>query len=166
MAGKFTGIWFSKELLSDKRFSWVEKSVIAYHHSFGEGKRCFASDQHIANQLGIAKKSVSNAHSSIRKKTGIHGREFPKQGIKSSLNREVRVPQIGHIDISIDTRENIDISKSSLNRVVKQLTPRNLSNPLTILLDAEKEEAEKLEAASATVNNLRDEYISARRKQA
>tara|TARA_R110000803_G_scaffold103052_1_gene171164 strand:- start:15 stop:551 length:537 start_codon:yes stop_codon:yes gene_type:complete len=170
------------DLMHQKGYTLTEKIVWAYIQGF---PKCFASDKNIAGALGMTSGTVRQTLHKIRLKSGLKGRNWTKsitipcyqavtdcyhtvtpmlphgntQGAKSPMKTAPLLDRV--LDNTLDIKE-----ESSLNRVVKQLTPRNLSNPLTILLDAEKEEAEALAAASATVNKFREEYISARRKQA
>lgn len=76
----FRGVWISRELMDDQRLTPFEKMVVGYSQSFGEGRKCRASDAHIAKRLGVAEKTVSNCLSRLRKKGIMTGRDFPKQG--------------------------------------------------------------------------------------
>ena len=75
---KFKGVWLPVALLNDDRLTLSEKLLIGFTQSFND--RCFASDEHMANMLGISQKTVANCLSSLRKKGVIAGRDFPKTG--------------------------------------------------------------------------------------
>lgn len=102
MAG-FNGLHLPAALITQKGYNLREKVLWAYIQSFPE---FFASDLHIARMLQWPEKTVSNTLSSIRSKSGIEGRNFPKSGTipclksvnQTSLIRESTLPESGNIE--------------------------------------------------------------------
>ena len=104
---EFTGVWIDVALLGDARLTLSEKLLLAFTQTF-RGK-CFASDEHMANMLGISRKTVANCLSSLRKKGIITGRDFPKTGTRLPENGNETSRKREHrskIEISKKEREN------------------------------------------------------------
>lgn len=102
----FKGMWISAGLLSVKSLSPNEKLIIAYCSSF-KGK-CFASNRHISEMVGIPEKTVRNTLTALRKRGIIKGRTFPGQDAVFSMSQigaplsqigASECPKSGHIDI-------------------------------------------------------------------
>lgn len=103
---QFKGAWIPAELCRRKDLIPTEKLILGYCASFPN--RCFASDAHIAAELGMTEKTVSNTLSRLRSKGLLTGRDFPKSFTTLPVNGN-RVPVNGHIEqskeISIEQRE-------------------------------------------------------------
>jgi len=95
----FKGAWIPRDLLSNRNLSANEKLLLGYAMSFN-GK-CFASDRHLAERLGLTPKGVANLLSGLRRKGILRGRDFPSagtpilqnfpnEGTQTSLTREHR----------------------------------------------------------------------------
>lgn len=113
-----------EELIKDQRFSWAERAVIAYHQSFDKGKRCFASDSHISEKLGIPKRTVENLHTSIRKKTGLKGRNFSESALETTRNCVVTLHDLQRIDKRVDKRPLKTKEETTQKRVVLPDIPK------------------------------------------
>jgi hypothetical protein len=74
----FKGAWIPRDLLSHRNLSANEKLLLGYAMSFN-GK-CFASDRHLAERLGLTPKGVANLLSGLRRKGILRGRDFPNEG--------------------------------------------------------------------------------------
>lgn len=75
---EFTGLWVPAALLKDDRLSLPEKVVLAYMLSFEE---FFASDGHIAAQVGMNRRTVERIICTLRTKgfvVGARGTRKPK----------------------------------------------------------------------------------------
>lgn len=105
---KYTGVWVPAALAVRTDLSQSEKLLLGYSMSFTD--RCFASDEHIGQALGISAKTVANLLSDLRKKGIMTGRnfpksgttDFPKSGSQTSRNREHREKRDKSRDISTD----------------------------------------------------------------
>ena len=95
----FKGAWIPRDILSNRNLSANEKLLLGYAMSF-KGK-CFASDRHLAERLGLTPKGVANLLSGLRRKGILKGRDFPiagtpflqnfpNEGTQTSLTREHR----------------------------------------------------------------------------
>jgi hypothetical protein len=156
MADKFYLV-MREDLIKDKRFSWAEKAVIAYHQSFDKGKRCFASDKHIGEKLGIPKRTVENLHTSIRKKTGIKGRNFSESALKTTRNCVVKLHDLQRIDKRVDKRIETK-EETTQNRVTEEMK-KMLKNPVHILNSIEAKENQRRKRAAAEIDIKRQEYL-------
>jgi len=74
----FKGAWIPRDILSNRNLSANEKLLLGYAMSFN-GK-CFASDRHLAERLGLTPKGVANLLSGLRRKGILKGRDFPNEG--------------------------------------------------------------------------------------
>lgn len=64
----FKGIWIPKELYLNRELSWTEKILILIIDYFDCGKGCSASNEYLANFLGISEGRCANIISTLRKK--------------------------------------------------------------------------------------------------
>lgn len=113
---QFRGAWVPADLCRRKDLSPSEKLILGYCASFSG--RCFASDAHIAEAVGLSEKTVSNTLSRLRSKGVINGRDFPKIFTEVPLNGN-RVPYLGNIEQSLEQREEQRYEFPKTGSVVK-----------------------------------------------
>jgi len=106
---KFTGVWLPAAVLQDNTLTWTEKILIGYTMSFPN--RCFASDEHMAATLGMARKTVANMLSNLRRKGYLVGRDFPKSGERDFPKTGTGLPQDGN-ETSLRREHRYKVEKS------------------------------------------------------
>ena len=87
----FKGVWIPKELYLNNTLTWNEKIILIEIDSLSKNGKCFASNQHFANLLGISKKRVETIISELRKKGYITSVLIYKKESKQVDKRILRV---------------------------------------------------------------------------
>ena len=64
----FQGLWISKELYYDNNLNWNERIILAEIESLCKKGKCFCTNRHFANMLGISIRSVERLMTNLRKK--------------------------------------------------------------------------------------------------
>lgn len=84
----FRGVWLPKKLIQNKRLTVLDKLIVAFAEGFKQD--FYASNEHIAECLGVSPKTVANRMSAMRKAGFLKGRKLKhlKSPSESSLNRE------------------------------------------------------------------------------
>lgn len=68
MNRQFKGVWFPKEIYLNKDLSWTEKILLIEIHSLQGDEGCYASNQHLADFVGVREEVVSNYISKLKQK--------------------------------------------------------------------------------------------------
>jgi len=66
MNRQFKGVWIPKEIYLHDQLSWTEKILLIEIQSLQDGKGCWASNQYLAEFLGVSEKTVANALSRLK----------------------------------------------------------------------------------------------------
>lgn len=126
---QFEGTWIPADLCKRKDLIPTEKLILGYCASFPN--RCFASDAHIAAQLGLTQKTVSNTLSKLRARGILNGRDFKKSFTTIPVNGKP-IPVNGHIEQSeeqrIDKREEFPLKGMIVKTHESQLTEEEIKS--------------------------------------
>lgn len=97
MSNKFGGFWMQARLSKLQGLTVIQKNIVAYANSFG-GRKCIASNRHLARCLGISVKTVRNNLTKLRKMGLMTKRNFPT--VDSVVEKcAQKSPQQGHLDV-------------------------------------------------------------------
>ena len=86
----FKGVWIPKEVYLDERLTWSEKILIVEVDSLDNGRGCFASNQYLANFIGVNRTTISTAISKLVK-LGYIVRKGTKQGQRRYLYSNLKI---------------------------------------------------------------------------
>mgnify|MGYP003646866647 CR=1 FL=1 len=85
----FKGVWISKEIWLDSKLNWTQKLLLVEIGSLDSHDKCFASNAHFAEFLGLSKSRVSEVISDLEKKGYI--KCFLKYNGKQVIKRTIKV---------------------------------------------------------------------------
>lgn len=86
----FKGVWIPREVYLDDRLTWSEKILIVEVDSLDNGKGCFASNQYLADFIGVNRTTISTAISKLVK-LGYIVRKGTRQGEKRYLYSNLKI---------------------------------------------------------------------------
>ena len=119
----FKGIWIPADLLKRQDLTPNEKFVLGYCASF---EKCFASDRHIAESIGMNEGTLRNILTGLRKKGIVNGRNFPKS---FTTCHESVIPC--HESVNIDISREISLEQSKDVTAKLQIVKPDVFSELT-----------------------------------
>lgn len=97
MSKKFEGFWMPATLSKLHGLTVIQKNILAYSNAFG-GRKCIASNRHLACCLGISVKTVRNNLTKLRKMGLMTKRNFPSiDWVVEKCTQ--KCPREGHSDV-------------------------------------------------------------------
>jgi DNA-binding Lrp family transcriptional regulator len=97
MNRQFKGVWIPKEIYLDPNLSWTEKILLIEIQSLQSEAGCWASNQYLAEFLGLSEKTVKNLLTGLKRKGLIETKLI--NGIRrlfvKSRNQDSEVPKTG-----------------------------------------------------------------------
>jgi DNA-binding CsgD family transcriptional regulator len=101
----FKGVWIPKEIYLDKNLSWTEKILLIEIQSLQGEDGCWASNQYLAEFLGLSEKTVKNLLTALRQKELLDTKTIDgsRRLFVRSRNRDHEVPKKGPAGPEIGT---------------------------------------------------------------
>ena len=172
----FKGVWIPKDIYLSKELNWSQKILVIEIDSLDNGEGCFASNEYLANFLGISSWRVANLLTDLRRKGWIIDKKFDGRKRYMSIN-----PQKIKID---KPRRDLEIialfsketglqpqNKDQFNQIVK----RNLRVAQTLIGYSDEDIKETIQVLRGTdylkrftletVGKYIDEVVANKQKQ-
>lgn len=109
----FKGVWIPKEIYLNPELSCTEKFLLVEIQSLSENGECFASNDHFAKFLGIAKNTVAKMLTRLRKLGYLETHITYKAGTCQVEKRVLTVTLLEKNPIGIGEKSNAPIGKKS-----------------------------------------------------
>ena len=107
----FKGVWIPKEVYLNDSLSWTEKILLIEIDSLDMEQGCFASNEYLAEFLGITVTQVSRCIAKLKSKDLIYQQSF--NGRKRILKSNVKA------DLTLMSKQPTQESQGSLSKKVK-----------------------------------------------
>lgn len=127
MNRQFKGVWIPREIYLHDQLSWTEKILLIEIQSLQNEEGCWASNQYLAEFLGLSEKTIKNLLTGLRHKDFIETKQIngERRLFVRSRNRDFEVPKKGPDGPEIGTPLYKDNNIENNTVVVQTATANN-----------------------------------------